>query len=107
MNIVNFYNFILQNPKYVIDGIVFYFNSEKNYLSQYACYTYDNHWIINDQLATEKMCFQLLKICRKRHIKQTIINQLELYKVDYFLLLKQLVNQHLIHDLLFIMVNFL
>jgi hypothetical protein len=55
----------------------------------------------------KKMCFQLLKICHKLHIKQTIINQLELYKVDYFLLLKQLVNQHLIHDLLLIMVNFL
>ena len=29
MNIVNFYNFVLQNQKYIIDDIAFYFDSEK------------------------------------------------------------------------------
>jgi len=107
MNIVNFYNYLLQHENYVIDGIAFYFDNNHNYLHYYAYYTEQGYWFINHVKATEKMCFQLLKICRKRHIKQTIINQLELYKVDYFLLLKQVIHQHLIHDLLFIMVYFL
>src|SRR6516165_3573667 len=98
MHIANFYNFVIRHQDYVIDGVVFYFDENKNYMSHYAYYTKQGHWIINDIRATERMCLKLYQICLKRNIKQDIIDDIKVYNVDKFMLLTQIVKKYLIYD---------